>query len=106
MKKRLRAAIIPLLFVGLTVYFGINAIRGSRGLRAQIMDRRILAGAQTRLTGVQARRAFWQAKVDGLRDSGIEADMLNLRAREVLNLANPADLVLPLRRATRPTPQK
>ena len=106
MKKRLRTAIIPLLFVGLTVYFGINAIRGSRGLRAQIMDRRILAGAQTRLTGVQARRAFWQAKVDGLRDSGIEADMLNQRAREVLNLANPADLVLPLHRATRPAPQK
>jgi len=99
MKKRLRAMLLPLLLIGLTAYFGVNAIRGSRGLRAQAADRTMLAGTQARLAEVNAERDFWQTRVDGLRDSAIEADMLGQRAREVLNLADPDDLVLPLHRS-------
>ncbi len=95
-KKFLRAMIWPTLLVGLIVYFGVNAMRGSRGLRAQAADHALYMQALALQTRINAKRDFWQSRVDAMRDDNIQADMLNQRTRAVLNLANPDDLVVPL----------
>ncbi|HQT89478.1 MAG TPA: septum formation inhibitor [Acidiphilium sp.] len=95
-KKFLRAMIWPTLLVGLIVYFGVNAMRGSRGLRAQAADHALYMQALALQTRINAKRDLWQSRVDAMRDDNIQADMLNQRTRAVLNLANPDDLVVPL----------
>jgi cell division protein FtsB len=95
-KKFLRAMIWPTILIGLIAYSGVNAMRGSRGLRAQAADRVLYRQALALQSRIDAKRDFWQTRVDALRDNNIQADMLNERSRAVLNLANPDDLVVPL----------
>lgn len=96
MKRLLRAAIAPVLFLTLTVYFGYNAIHGSRGFIAQAAEDRDIVNARHDLKAVLAKRDFWEARVAALKPAAIQPDMLDQQARTVLNLANPADLVVPL----------
>lgn len=102
-KKFLRAMIWPTLLIGLIAYAGVNAMRGSRGLRAQAADRVLYQQALALQSRIDAKRDFWQTRVDALRDNNIQADMLNERSRAVLNLANPDDLVVPLHTAPAPS---
>ncbi|HET9148239.1 MAG TPA: septum formation initiator family protein [Acetobacteraceae bacterium] len=97
MKRFLRATVAPAIFLGLTVYFGYNAVNGSRGFIAQAREQAEIAKARTDLKTVTARRGRWEAKVAALKSNAIQADMLNQQARAVLNLANPADLVVPVK---------
>lgn len=99
MKRRFRAAILPVLFLAVTGYFVFNAINGSRGIRAQRQDATVLVQDKAALTAVTARRDRWQARVDTLRHHAIAPDMLNQQARSVLNFADPDDLVVPLKPA-------
>lgn len=108
MKRVLRAAIAPFIFLTLTVYFGYNALHGSRGFVAQSAEARAIANARADLKTVLARRDRWEARVAALKPKAIEPDMLDQQARAVLNLANPADLVVPLHpgETKRPLPRK
>ena len=95
MKRFLRATIGPVIFLTLTVYFAYNAVNGSRGFVAQAQERALIARARSDLTVVSARRDRWEAKVTALKTNAVQADMLSQQSRAVLNLANPADLVVP-----------
>lgn len=97
MKRFLRATIGPVIFLTLTVYFAYNAVNGSRGFVAQAQERSMITKARSDLKLVTAKRDRWEAKVAALKSDGIQADMLNEQARAVLNLANPADLVVPIK---------
>ena len=79
------------LFVG---YFGVNAFTGSRGLHArQDLERQI--GAMTaELARLSAERRFWQQRVELLQASRIDPDMLDERARAMLNFVDPRDVVV------------
>ena len=96
MKRIFRAVIGPAIFLTLTVYFGYNAIHGSRGFIAQSVETREIGKARTDLKAVLARRDRWDARLAALNPKAIEPDMLDGQARAVLNLANPDDLVVPL----------
>jgi cell division protein FtsB len=96
MKRILRAVIGPAIFLTLTVYFGYNAIHGSRGYIAQSVETKTIHKAKADLKVVLARRDRWEARVAALAPNAIEPDMLDGQARAVLNLANPDDLVVPL----------
>lgn len=97
MKRRLRALVIPCLFLLVTGYFAMNAVNGSRGIIAQHRDELILAQDRVTLAATTERRDRWQARVDSLRHHSIAADMLDRQARSVLNLADPDDLVVTLK---------
>jgi cell division protein FtsB len=84
------------LFLLITGYFGWNAVHGARGLEAQSAERAQLAMAQANFASVDARRATWETKITDLADKSIAPDMLDGQARAVLNLAAPADIVVPL----------
>ncbi len=86
----------PVIFLAITWYFGWNAVHGARGLEAQANERAELARAQQNFTAVDMLRAQWEVRVADLGGASIAPDMLDEQARQVLNLAEPSDLVVKL----------
>jgi len=95
-KYRLRALLPPAIFLAITWYFGWNAIHGKSGLQAQQAQRAQLLQAQQEYAKAELLRTQWQTRIADLSGQSIEPDMLNEQARQVLNLANPSDLVVDL----------
>jgi len=95
MKRRVRMAIAPLFFFALASYFGWTAARGDHGLVAEAQRKALLAQARADLTRVQAQQADWKRKVAALGTHHLDPDLLNERAREMLNLSNPHDILVP-----------
>ena len=78
-------------------YFGVNAYSGNHGLRArQDLDQQI-AQLSDELEGLKAERATWERRVALLRPQSIDPDMLDERARVLLNYADPRELTLRLK---------
>ncbi len=95
MKRRVQSALPPLVFLALTGYFGWNATQGGRGLQAYAQREAMLQTAKAEFAAADAARETWERRVGGLRTSRLDADTLDERARAMLNLANPTDVVLP-----------
>lgn len=96
LKYRLRGLVIPAVFLSLTYYFGWNAVHGQNGLKAQAQEHAQLQIEQQQADEIGQRLALWKTRVAALSSRSIEPDMLNAEAREVLNLADPNDLVVEL----------
>lgn len=94
-KRRLRAAVAPLFFFGLVGYFGWSATQGDHGLVAYAQRQQLLKQAQDDLAHAQAERSAWEHRVAALRTDHLDADMLDERARAMLNLSDPADIIVP-----------
>jgi len=82
---------IAALLIG---YFGINAFTGNHGLRArQDLDHEV-----TQLTGelaaLKTERATLERRVSFLRPESIDADMLDERARALLDYSDPREIIL------------
>ena len=100
-RNRLRAVLnalalytIAALVIG---YFGVNAYSGNHGLRArQDLDQQI-AELSDELASLKAERATWERRVALLRPRSIDPDMLDERARVLLNYADPRELTLRLK---------
>ncbi|MCB5945204.1 septum formation initiator family protein [Acidocella sp. KAb 2-4] len=95
-KYRLRGFIAPAILLGITYYFGWNAVHGKSGLEAQQAQKAQLAQAQAQYQAVHEQRQMWQTKIADLSGQSIHRDMLEEQAREVLNLADPGDIVIDL----------
>ena len=83
------------LFIG---YFAANAFTGNHGLRAQQDLEQQLTAMKGDLMQLKAERAVWERRVSLLRADRIDPDMLDERARAMLNYAHPRDLTLMLRK--------
>jgi cell division protein FtsB len=94
-KRKLRAAVPPLIFIGLTAYFAWNATSGDRGLKAYAARQEMLRMAQADLARDEAERDAWDRRLAGLRNAHLDRDTLDERARAMLNLTDPADIVVP-----------
>jgi cell division protein FtsB len=100
-RKRLRSFLTAFglyVMAGLLIgYFGVNAYSGNHGIKAkQDIDRQI-AALTVELNSLQIERAQWQRRINLLRPDDIDPDMLDERARELLDYADPRDLVLPIK---------
>jgi cell division protein FtsB len=100
-RKWLRAGLIALVLYSFAAavigYFGLNAYSGNRGLRAQQDLDEQIAQLNDELAGLRAERATWERRVLLLRAGSIDPDMLDERARTLLNYADPRDLTLRLK---------
>jgi cell division protein FtsB len=94
-KRRLKAAVAPLIFLSLVGYFGWNVVKGNHGLVAYAQRQELLVKAQADQAKAQAERDAWEQRVSGLRSRHIDADTLDERARAMLNLADPSDIIVP-----------
>jgi cell division protein FtsB len=101
-RKRLRSALTTLgLYVGtalLIAYFGVNAYTGNHGLNARHDLDQQIARLTAELTALKDERANWQRRVALLKSESLDPDMLDERARALLDFVDPRDLVLPVRR--------
>ena len=83
--------VVAALFIG---YFFINAYKGKNGINArQGIDQQIvdLAGELDR---VKAERTRWERRVALLKADRIDPDMLDERARQLLNYTDPRDVTV------------
>jgi cell division protein FtsB len=79
-------------------YFGFHAFNGQRGLHARHEIDQQMAELTAELDRLKAERGHWERKVALLRPDRIDPDTLDERARTLLHLAHPNDLVLMLKR--------
>jgi len=108
-RKRLRSILTALglyimaaLLIG---YFGVNAFSGNHGLKAkQDIDQQI-AALSTELTRLQVERGQWQRRIALLKADRLDPDMLDERARALLDYTHPNDLTLMLD-GPRPAPDR
>lgn len=100
-QRAVQAMIPPVLFLSLAGYFGWNATRGEHGLRSYAMRQNQLVTAKAELAAAEAERESWEIRVAGLRANHIDPDTLDERARAMLNLADPSDLVVPYGQANK-----
>ncbi len=97
-RKRLRSFLTTLgLYVSVALligYFGVNAYTGNHGLRAkQDLDQQI-AQLTVELSSLKAERTNWDRRVALLKSDSLDPDMLDERARSLLDYVDPRDLIL------------
>ena len=93
----LNALALYTIAAALIGYFGVNAYDGNYGLRAkQDLDQQI-AQLSSELATLKVEHAGWERRVSLLRPESIDPDMLDERARVLLNYADPRDLTLRLK---------
>jgi cell division protein FtsB len=97
-RKRLRSFLTALgLYVGVALligYFGVNAYTGNHGLRArQDLDQQI-AQLTVELSALKAERVNWDRRVSLLKSDSLDPDLLDERARSLLDYVDPRDLIL------------
>jgi len=81
--------VLAAAFIG---YFGVNAYTGNHGIRAkQTLDQRI-ADLTQELDATRAERERWEHRVSLLRSDRIDPDLLDERARQLLEFADPRDV--------------
>ncbi len=85
---------LAVLFIG---YFAVNAFSGNYGLRAQQDLDSQVAEMNAELARLKQERAVWERRVALLRSDRIDPDMLDERARALLDYADPQDLTLLLK---------
>jgi cell division protein FtsB len=95
LKRRGKAVIAPAIFLAITAYFGWSVTQGAHGLIAYSQRENLLLEAQAGHDAAQAERDTWQQRVAGLQANHLDLDTLDERARAMLNLADPNDIIVP-----------
>jgi cell division protein FtsB len=100
-RKRLRSILTALglyavaaLLIG---YFGVNAFSGDHGLKAKQDIDQQTAALSVELSRLQVERAQWQRRIALVKSDKLDPDMLDERARALLDYAHPNDLILMVR---------
>ena len=97
-RTRLRAALTAIsLYVAAALligYFGVNAFTGNHGLNArQGLDLQI-ARLTAERNALSADRQQWERRVGLLKGQSLDPDMLDERARMLLDYVDARDLIL------------
>lgn len=83
------------VLVGLLIaYFGMHAQSGRRGLKAKEDLAIEMGNLNAELGRLKAERNEWERRVALLRPESLDPDMLDERARAMLDYVHPRDLVL------------
>ncbi len=83
--------VVAALFIG---YFGVNAYTGKNGINArQELDQQI-ADLVREVERVKAERTRWERRVALLKADRIDPDMLDERARQLLNYLDPHEVTI------------
>jgi cell division protein FtsB len=101
-RKRLRTVLNALALYTIAAlviaYFGVNAYTGNHGLRAkQDLDLQI-AQLSVERDALKSERAVWERRLALLKSDSLDADMLDERARALLDYVDPRDLTLQFKR--------
>jgi cell division protein FtsB len=106
--RRLKSLAAQLLGACVAGYFIYHAVQGDRGILAWLRVNQQLEAAQVELAKSATDRAAREQRVALLNNSSLDLDMLEERARVMLNFSDPDDVVifLPSNKATGSAPQR
>jgi cell division protein FtsB len=101
-RRRLRSFLTAVsLYAGAALligYFGINAYTGNHGLKAQKDIDQQIDDLSAELNRLKAERSRWEHRVSLLKSESLDPDMLEERARVLLNYVHPRDITMLIRR--------
>ncbi len=95
---RIRNFLIPLLFYAASAlaiaFFMYSAYHGSRGIMAKRDYKLKIASLQEKFEALKTERTHWQVRVNLVRSNALDPDILEERARLILNSYHKNDLVI------------
>lgn len=94
LRKRQRHVLLPLLFAVVFGYFAYHMMEGERGVFAFRHLREEVGKAQETLAEVGTTRKTWERRVALLRSQSLDPDMLDERARTLLNVGRPDEIMI------------
>ncbi len=94
-RRRARAITGPVLGVSLVCYFAYHLFVGDRGLIAWLHLTQQLRDGKATLAALDSEKRALDHRVGLLRPDHLDPDMLDERARAVLNLAGSDEIVIP-----------
>ena len=99
-RKRVRLVAPQVLLACLATYFSYHAVQGDRGLRAWMKLRQDLVEAQSLDGALAVERARLERDVALLRPESLDPDMIEERARKLLNFGAADDYLVVLPKAS------
>jgi cell division protein FtsB len=97
-RRRIRTVLLALGFYAVSGaavgYFAYHAHHGERGLHAKASFKIRIAQLELALKSTREERAVWERRVALLRNSSLDRDLLEERARALLNIAHRNDLIV------------
>lgn len=94
LNRRLRHVIGPLIGVGAVAYFAYHTVEGDRGVLAWIRLKNEILEAEMQLAKVATERQALEHRVLLLRPDHLDPDMLEERARAMLNMGREDEVVV------------
>ena len=91
---RPRQILVPIIFAMMFGYFGYHLVNGDRGLLAMAHLQRETMIADQNLAEAETTRKIWERRVAALRNQSLDPDMLDERARILLNFSRKEDIVI------------
>ena len=87
-------SIVLLICLFLVSYFAYHTIKGKHGLEARVSLNEHALLSERRLTSLEVERARLERDVALMTKGSIDLDMLDEKARELLNLSHPDEMIL------------
>lgn len=94
-RSGLSGAVFTLVTLGLIGYLAFAALQGEHGLLSLIRTETEEASLRTQLLSLQAERAEIANKTRRLSTGSLDLDLLDERARKVLGLGRPDEIIIP-----------
>lgn len=91
---RLNHILGPLIALLLMIYFGYHIVQGERGLFSWMRLRQKISESEEHLAQIQSEKETLERRVHLLRPDSVDRDMLEERARKVLNWGHPGEVVI------------
>jgi cell division protein FtsB len=94
LRRRLKAVLPQVLAIGVIAYFAYHGIQGERGFLAYLHLSQELAEAEAVAEAVAGERAELASRVGRLTDGSLDPDLLEERARVLLNYGYAGETVV------------
>ena len=92
--RYMKRAIFPALCTFVVAYFAYHAVNGSRGLIAWYSLQQEAVILEQELARLQSERQVLEQRVALMQPESLDPDMLDERARQILNLAHPDEITI------------
>lgn len=94
LKKNLATALGPTLGILACAYFAYHTVHGDRGVTSMMVMQEKVAEAQILADDLKSQREDWEHRVELLGSHSLDLDMLEERARVMLNVGFERDYVI------------
>ena len=94
LRRRIRRVSVSFLGVSATFYFVFHVFHGDRGLIAWAQLRQQVVEVEATAKAMAAKRKYLENRVRLLHPESLDPDMLDERARLMLNFGHPDELVI------------